>query len=691
MANTDSRLLVADLDFTAIRNNLVNFLKGQSQFSDYNFSGSGLSILVDLLAYNTHMQAFYLNMISNEMFLDSALMRDSVVSHAKLLGYTPRSTASSKAIVNLFVSPTAAYAYGTLSIPRFTQFISGVINGQIYTFVNLEQVTVTSNVANGTFGTFEFYDLNLYEGTPQTQVFTYDGTNTKQEFILPNSGIDTRTMEVRVQTSSQDTTYQVFTLSSDATTVSNTAPVYYLNEYNSGYKIYFGDNIIGKALDVGNIVIVSYLTSSGSAPNGANSFTLGQTLIPGAVNVVGVVQNAAGGTEIESNDSVKFSAPKNYGSQNRAVTTDDYINLLNQKYPYFEAISVWGGEQQNPPQYGKVFISAKPKNGYYLTATEKDLITKSILAPFNVLTVIPEIVDPDYAFLNINAAVRYNPNKLRYSTGDLIVLISNAIYTYALNNLNTFNSTFELSQILRQIDDSDVSILSSDMTLYLEKRFLPPSTPQDITINFGVPIVRSAASQINSIVSSPSFQLYDSSNVFRNVSIEEVPQSYSGVDSIVVTNSGSGYTETPTVTITGDGTGAAAIATVVNGKINSITLTSRGTNYSTATVTLTGGNSTGATAEASAVIHGEYGTLRTFFYDENGTKKILNSNAGTVDHIKGTVTLTNFNPVSVSSSDGLIRLHAAPSSLTVSSNNNTILTLDSGDTSAVLVSLIPVS
>jgi len=692
MANTDSRLLVTDLDFNQIKTNLINFLKADPTFTDYNFNSSALSILIDLLAYNTHMNAYYLNMTGNEMFLDTALLRDSVVSQAKALGYTPISTVSPHAVANVVLQPTASIgSVGSLTLPKFTQFLSGAVNGVNYNFITNQAYTAQLNSANGTYGSYDFIGVEIYEGTPQSQIFNVTNDTIPQEFILPDTGIDTTTLEVIVQTSQSNTATQNYTLATDATSIDETSPVYYLDEYTNGqYKIYFGDDIIGKSLAVGNIVIVNYVVTNGTLANGANTFTLMSSSIPNVnVSVTSVVA-ASGGADPESINSIKFSAPKSYAAQNRAVTKNDYIALLNKKYPYFDAISVWGGDEVDPPVYGKVFISAKPKLGYVTTEAEKLKIVNEIIKPYSVMTVTPEIVDPDYTFFNITLNVLYDPKQLTTDTGTLTSGITSAVYNYVNSNLNTFNASFYVSQVLRAVDNSNQSIVASELSFFLEKRFSPSLNEiQNITLNYENELQRFSGLRSTGIYSSPGFTVYDSSNILREAYIEEVPQSFTGVTSVEITDSGTGYKTIPTVTIVGDGSGATAVATVVNGGISKINITNGGSEYTTAKVLITGDCT--RQAVATPVINGSTGILRTYYYDSNNIKRVLNTNAGTVDYVNGIVTLVGFNPQSVNSTDGQLSLHAKTVDLNVFSNKNVLLTMDSGDPSAITVTVTPIS
>ena len=350
MANQPLR--VTELDFDTIKENLKTFMKSQAEFSDYNFEGSGLSVLLDVLAYNTHYCAYYMNMMANEMFIDSAVLRQSVVSHAKLLGYTPRSRVASQATINVSFQEVVGGSNSAMTIPKFTKFTSAPKDGKSYTFVSVEQRVVSKN----TGGYFNFESLQIKEGNPVSYVFTFDAqTNEKQVFVLPDEGIDTSTLTVQVQKSIDNYALTTFEKAEDSTSVvSVDAAVYYLEENRNGkYQIYFGDGIIGQALKNGNIVVVSYVITSGNAANGIRTFKLADNIMPGAVVNIELATESNAGNQEETIDQVKFTAPKSFVAQNRAVTKNDYVALINRNYPYFDSVAVWGGEENDPPVYGK--------------------------------------------------------------------------------------------------------------------------------------------------------------------------------------------------------------------------------------------------------------------------------------------------------------------------------------------------
>jgi len=369
------RLRVTELDFDAIKRNLKTFLNQQSEFTDYDFEGSGLSVLLDILAYNTHYQAYYLNMIANEAFMDTALLRDSVVSHAKTLGYVPYSRKAPRATIN-FTANTNSNTSATLTIPKGFRFLSNDIDGVSYGFVTLSETTVTKSNTS-----FSFINLPIYEGQLVTYSYTHnEATNPKQVFTLPDNSVDTSTVTVTVQPSATNTEISVYTLASDASNTTTQSQVFYLQEGKAQqYQIYFGDNVIGKKLADGSIVNITYLVTNGDAANKANNFVATETLADSLNNNVTdfditPVSEAAGGAERESVDDIKFAAPLQYTTQNRLVTFSDYEAYITKNYPSVESVSVWGGEDETPPSFGVVYVALKPKTNYYLSDAEKQRI-----------------------------------------------------------------------------------------------------------------------------------------------------------------------------------------------------------------------------------------------------------------------------------------------------------------------------
>jgi len=679
------RLRVTELDFDTIKTNLRTFLNQQSEFTDYDFEGSGLSVLLDVLAYNTHYNGYYLNMVANESFMDTALLRDSVVSHAKSLGYVPYSTRAPIATINFLVTAATSTA-ATLTIPSGYSFLSNQIDSKVYNFVVLEDTTVTK--ANSSY---YFENLDIYEGQLITYSFTHNqATNPKQIFTLPDNNIDTTTIKVTVSPSSISTAVTVYNLVTDILDVNSTSAVYYLQESKNGkYQIYFGNDIVGKSIPDGGIISVRYLLTNGTTANKANNFvgalTLTDSLATTLTNfTITPVSSASGGAERESVDDIKFGAAAQFTTQNRLITTKDYESYLKRNYPSIDSISVWGGEEEVPPVYGKVFVSLKPKENYYISETEKQRIVDEIIKPKSIVSVDTIIRDPEYLYLLIENYVEYNTNKTTQTVEALKSSIRNAILLYRNTNLNKFGSTFVLSKLQDSVDGVDLNAISgSETKLYLQKRFEPTlGVSTTYTINFNAPLNRGTTT--NKLTSS-EFRIYDSTGAIKTVLFEEVPESFTGISEIQVTNAGTGYTETPTITITGDGTGAVANAVVVNGKIQSIVLTNRGINYTRAIVTITGGSGYGAAG--SAVLDGKFGYLRTIYYDDNAEKQTINEQIGTINYVTGTITINDVRILSVVPTDGLIRLTIESGKGIVKTAKNTIISIDDTDTTSITTEL----
>jgi hypothetical protein len=686
MAN---RLRVTELDFDTIKNNLKAFLKQQSEFTDYDFDGAGLNILLDILAYNTHYNAYYLNMVANESFLDTAILRESAVSHAKTLGYTPYSTRAPAAIINLLANSTTTSA-GTLTLAAGYGFLSNQIDSKAYNFVVLDDVTVTK--ANSSY---LFENLEIYEGQLVNYSFTYDqGSNPKQTFTVPDTNIDTTTIKVSVTPSASNTATETYEKVTDVLDITATSEVFFLQEERGGkYQIYFGNNVVGKALPDGAIVNVTYLLTNGTASNKANNFvalssavdSLGEALTNFTITPVSA---ASGGADRESVDNIKFSAAARFSTQNRLVTFKDYETYILNNYPNIDSISVWGGEENEPPIYGKVLISMKPKENYYISEAEKRRIIDEIIKPKAIIAVQAEILDPEFLFILVDVEAQYDARKTTNTEAILKERIRNAIINYSNTFLNKFASKIIDSKLETAIDSVDTNaIIGNEIEIKVQKRFEPElNTPQSYNIKFNVPLHRGTVADR---FSSTEFDIVDSDGIRRSVVFEEVPQSFTGISSVQVTNPGTGYTSTPTVTITGDGIGATAEAVIVNGTIQSISVTNRGIDYTRAIATISGGFGFGA--EASVIIDAAVGSLRTIYYDTNAQRQIVDSSAGTINYNTGEVNIDDINILSVSSTDGLIRLTIEADEGIIESARNTIITVDETDPVSIVVNLTKVS
>lgn len=460
-------LRIAELDFDTIKSNLKTFLQAQDEFTDFDFEGSGLSVLLDVLAYNTHYNAYLANMLMNEMFIDSAVKRASLVSLAKSLGYTPRSAVGSKAVVNITVnnppgSPTS------LTLDRYTPFTTS-IGGNTFTFLNTEEVTIAP-VA----GVYTFIGVEITEGSLVDNSFVVAAPGPDEKFELTDINVDTETLLVTVQTSSTELSSNTFNLFVDTTNVVSTSKVYFLEENPNGkYQIHFGDGVIGKKLDVGNIVRARYLSVSGSASNISNNIaqTFSTTSIGGSSNVnVSLVTKSRSGANKESISSIRFNAPRVNAAKNRAVTAVDYETLIAANFTEAESISVWGGEDNIPPIYGKVFISLKPFEGFVISQSTKNQIASQILNNKKVLAIQAEFVDPNFFFVNLTVNVQYDSSATTKSSSQIRNIVNTAISSYFSSDLQKFNKDFNKSKLLKQILDSDTSIANVIMLIKLQKR-----------------------------------------------------------------------------------------------------------------------------------------------------------------------------------------------------------------------------
>ena len=504
--NAKGKIEITDLDFDAVKSNFQNFLSQQSQFTDYNFEGSGMSVLMDLLAYNTHYLAFHANMLANEMFLDSSVLRANAVSHAKALGYTPSSMKASNAIISISVADVPT-SQTSLVMPAGTIFTTSV-NDTTYNFVTTSDTTSTSNT-----GIFAFTDVKVFEGTRISFQYTVNSSNLEQQFIIPSANVDTNTLKVRVQNSSSDITTTTYTLNTDYTNLTSTSTKYFLQEVEDGrFEVYFGDGVSGQKPVDGNIVILDYVVTNGSDADGASAFTAAST-IGGYSNItVTTISSASGGGLSESVDSIKFNAPLKFAAQTRAVTPDDYKTIVPSIYTNIKSLSVWGGEDNDPAVYGQVYISIKPNTGTTLTTTTKNSIVNSLKA-FNVASITPVIVDPITLLLELTTTVKYNSTISEKTNTDIRALVETAISTFNTNNLQKFDSVFRHSNLLKAIDDADQAILSSTVALKLKRKITPTlNASTKYTINFNNAGYHPSANHSQTVLESSGFFLAGDTN-----------------------------------------------------------------------------------------------------------------------------------------------------------------------------------
>lgn len=449
---------IVGLDFEDAKSSLKAFLQSQETLKDYNFDGSVINTVLDVLAYNTHYQAFYANMIANEMFLDSALLRPSVVSHAKTLGYVPTSRRAAKAVLGVCAAGASESTY----LSRGSQFTGIDPLGTPYRFILLD--TVYANSA-----TQSFNNIEIYEGTLRRMSYVYDSTKkTGSYLVIPNDKIDTSTIQVRVKTSATDNTgiEDVWSYTESYIDLTPNSKVFFLQERETGiYELFFGDNFLGKQPETGNIVIVEYLETSGDQGNGISAFT---TSFPG-LSQIKLKSPSSGGCLEESISKIKFLAPRFYQSQNRAVTESDYTSAVMKEYPNSSSVYVYGGETVTPPQYGKVFVAIKPNSGFALTSQDKIALTKKLRANRSVLTVVPEIVDPDYIDLVFDSIITIDANKTETNIGTIKALVLAYIFTYSTNFMESFGSNLYLSKIIQGINSLNSSIISNQTTVKMRK------------------------------------------------------------------------------------------------------------------------------------------------------------------------------------------------------------------------------
>jgi hypothetical protein len=512
-----SNLKVTELDFFQVRENLKDYLKTQSKFKDYDFDGSGISVLLDILAYNTHYNAINANMAINEIFLDSAQLRNNVVSHAKMLGYVPRSMNASFALIDVLVNNPIGNP-STLTINRGTEFTTAV-DGVQYTFTVLESQSISP-----VNGVYKFENLKISEGKLIKYSHIVDSFDTTQYFNIPDPFVDTSSLVVKVKDNNATTSYDVYTIVRNFVEIDSNTKAYFLQEGVDGtYQVYFGDGIAGRKLQAGNVVELEWLSTNGALANGASVFTL-STSIQGNANVtITTLNKAAAGGDRENIDSIKFNAPLSYVAQNRVVTPDDYKAAIINNYPNIETVAVWGGEENDPPDYGKAYISIKPSNAETLSLTEKQFIRDQILKTRNVVSITPELVDPEYTYIKLEVFFKYDPNLTNKTAGELRQVVSDVISNYNNTELKRFDGVFRYSKLLRLIDSADPAILNSTVRVYMQKRLVPEiGVSKKYTLSFSAPLYSSGSNE--KIISSTAFTY----NGFTQY-IHDLPQNTNGI------------------------------------------------------------------------------------------------------------------------------------------------------------------
>jgi hypothetical protein len=511
-----TNLNVTELDFADIKQNLKNFLKQQSEFSDYDFDGSGLNVLLDVLAYNTHYNALNAHYSLNESFLDSAQIRGNVVTRAKLLGYTPRSVLSPRGKVNIVVDISGEI--GTiptvLELTRGTK-LNTVVSGEEFQYVVLETQQAT---LVGT--TYTFSDVVIAEGSVRELKYRVDNDIENQKFQLTDYNADSSTLRVRVQSNEESSSFDIYTPFESLRGVDSTSKVYYLQENPSGFfEVYFGDGITGFKPANNNIITLDYVITEGIESNGANNFDMLDDINGYSSITVTLASAASGGAEEETMESIRFNAPLTFISQNRAVTADDYAAIIKKEFSNIDSISTWGGEDNDPPDYGKVYIAIKPLLAETLTTAEKTDITGAILKGKNVVSIVPEIVNTNFTYLEIDAAFKYNPNLTDRSSVELQSVVRDTITDYNFNNLNKFDGVFRHSQLTKAIDNSDPSILNTIVRPRMFQNITPSNnSDNNFNLSFVAPFFQSGQSTAF-ILKSSSFKINNVDHFFGDVPI----------------------------------------------------------------------------------------------------------------------------------------------------------------------------
>ena len=524
----------SNLDFDQVKTSLKDYLRSNSNFTDYDFEGSNLSSILDVLAYNTYITSYNANMVTNEVFIDSATLRENVVSLARNIGYLPRSRTASTATISFFVDVTGVTpAPATITLNKGPVASSAGQTGvNSYVFCILEDITVPVFTDSNGIATATFDQVKISEGTLITNAFTNTSVNPDQKFILPNTGIDTSLMTVTVKNNASETTGAKYSSQNSIFDIDSSSKVYFLQEIeDERYEIFFGDDIFGKKLEEGNFVTVEYVVSSGDAANGISNFTFAGRLsyirnaqsysVTTGISLLSTDLKSSGGESIETVDSIKKFAPRIYASQNRAVSANDYETLIPAKiYPETESISVFGGEELVPPQYGKVFISIKPRTGDFLPNLIKENI-KTKLKKFAVAGIVPEILDLKYLYIEVDSKIYYNSN-LAPSGEFVSTLVQQNTESYAESTeLNRYGARFKYSKFLKVIDESDASITSNITTLQIRRDIRAVlNSFAEYQIGFGNEFYIKSMSGYN--IKSTAFRI---SGISQDIYISDIPNS----------------------------------------------------------------------------------------------------------------------------------------------------------------------
>ena len=560
----ERRIKSSELDFAQIKTNLIEYMKAtDTTFNDYNYDGSAMSTIIDVLAYITHINSMNANFALNETFLDTSQLRTSVVSHAKLLGYTPRSISPSVAYVNVKMNydTTATPLFNhdsslnplPLTMPRGTAFQT-IIDGVTYPMFSSATHTITFNTSTG----WNFNNISIEQGILSEITYTYQN-NTFEQYIVPVNNVNSKSIKVTVTDAASTSAAAVYTLNKNMVTLTGASEVFFLEESRDGYyEVKFGDNILGKRPGNGNSVKIEYSSiPSGASVNGATVFTMSGSLNGNTDETVTLVTKATGGAARETKESIKFNAPLSHVSQNRAVTPDDYKSIIQNQFADVEAVSVWGGEDHDVPDYGKVYISIKPLSADKLTDIQKETIKTNILKPKNVVSITPVLIDPEYIYIDLQIFFKYNPNLATVTASGLATSVRSSITAYNTDTLKTFGGIFRASNVGKKIDDTSIAILSNVMRVKMSKRLTPTlgtATSYSLKFNQALTDLDGTSGTTGSYVTSNMFTFggaqcmlkdyYDTSSETRIIQVVD------GGGIIYSTNAGTVNETTGTVTLT---------------------------------------------------------------------------------------------------------------------------------------------
>lgn len=547
------------LDFASIKNSLKTYLAQQSEFADYNFEASGLSNILDVLAYNTHFNGLIANFALNESFLNTAQLRSSVVSHAEALGYNPRSITSATAYLNISVTITASGRPTSITLPKYTRFNTSV-DDVTYSFYTLEDYIATDNGS----GYYQFINgggttsIPVVEGTLKTKTFYVGSSTDRQIYVIPDATVDTNTVAVNVYTSPTSSDYISYTSLYKVISIDASSRIYQLRETPNGYyELTFSDGItVGAAPIAGNKIVVSYLSSNGINANGGSGFTAVNSLsvnsISYAISAV-TITAAAGGTDKESIESIRINAPIKFAAQQRLVTAEDYRSLILTNFPQISDCVAWGGEENLPnPEYGKVFVSLKFPDVYPESARTilKNAIQTNLIKPLSVMSINTDFVDPITTYLECSTFFTFNPNKTNVTLKTTEANVTTTILNHFIDNLNVFGESFRRSNVLTEVDNLSEAVLNSRMDVKVQQRFVPNfSTSSSYNITF--PVMLSAPDDVNYIISSNQFTYNNKICFIRNKLNETTLQVVDTDGNVQVNNVGTYSPNTGVVKLVG--------------------------------------------------------------------------------------------------------------------------------------------